>query len=116
MGSAMAEGGASVAASRLPLVESSSVTARGATRTGQEPRPTEDSDVSAGSGFHSSFGRQNLRRQTVAKTDEREATMSTSHGPWKLETRNWGMAKATPAVKAAGQTPSSPRKPAIAQT
>ena len=31
--------------------------------------------------------------------------MSTSHGPWKFETRNCGTAKASPAVSAAGHTP-----------
>ena len=43
------------------------------------------------------------------------AMMSTSHGPWKFETRNCGTAKKTPATRIAGQTSIIPRKPAKAQ-
>ena len=42
--------------------------------------------------------------------------MSTSHGPWKFDTRNCGTAKLTPAVRHAGQTPIIPRQPANAHT
>ena len=42
--------------------------------------------------------------------------MSTSHGPWKFETRYCGTAKVTPATRSAGHTSSMPRKPANAQT
>src|SRR6266540_736079 len=63
-----------------------------------------------------SRGRQHFKRMPSAAIEHMEAMMSTSHGPWKFETRNCGMAKATPAVSAAGQTPNMPRKPACAQT
>ena len=43
-----------------------------------------------------------------------DATTSTSHGPWKLETRNCGTAKLTPATRIAGQICNVPRHPANA--
>src|SRR5262245_41686970 len=54
--------------------------------------------------FQILFGCQNLRRTSSATMEQIEATISTSHGPWKFETRYCGMAKATPATSAAGQT------------
>src|SRR6476660_3187761 len=53
--------------------------------------------------------RRNAVRQTI---DVTAAMMSTSHGPWKLETRNCGTANATPATSSAGQISSVRRKPA----
>src|SRR6266404_4092996 len=69
-----------------------------------------------GSSFHLSFGCQTLSKAAVAAMEETEATTSTNHGPWRFEIKNCGIAKAKPAVSAAGQTPSIPRNPAIAQT
>ena len=43
------------------------------------------------------------------------ATMSTSQGPWKLETRYCGTAKVTPATRSAGQISIILRKPTKAQ-
>ena len=43
------------------------------------------------------------------------ATTSTSQGPWKLETRYCGTAKAMPATRRAGNTSSMLRKPTKAQ-
>ena len=43
------------------------------------------------------------------------ATMSTSQGPWKLETRYCGSAKEAPATSSAGQTSIMRRKPTMAQ-
>ena len=43
------------------------------------------------------------------------ATTSTSHGPWKLATRNCGTAKATPATRIAGQISIIALKPTKAQ-
>src|SRR6266404_1038518 len=74
-----------------------------------------DADLSSGC-FHCSFGCQNFSNTATAAIEQIAATISTSHGPWKLAIRNCGIAKASPAVRAAGQTPSMPRKPAIAQT
>ena len=42
------------------------------------------------------------------------ATTSTNHGPWKLETRYCGTAKARPLTSNAGQTWIMPRRPAKA--
>ena len=61
-------------------------------------------------------GCQNLRRRMRARMEEMEETISTSQGPWKLEMRNWGMLKARPAVRQAGQTPRRPRSPEEAAT
>ncbi|XHO04031.1 hypothetical protein ACEQUB_00898 [Ralstonia syzygii] len=55
-------------------------------------------------------------RNSVSEPIETSAAItSTSHGPWKLDTRNCGMAKVTPATRIAGQICSMPRKPANAQ-
>ena len=42
--------------------------------------------------------------------------MSTSHGPWKLLTRNCVSPKLAPVTRHAGQTPIIPRQPACAHT
>src|SRR5437667_3006555 len=63
-----------------------------------------------------SRGCQKRSSVTSPAIEVSEETMSTSHGPWKFDTRNCGMAKQSPAVSAAGQTPSMPRKPDIATT
>ena len=51
-----------------------------------------------------------------ARMEEAAEMTSTSHGPWKLDIRNWGMAKAAPAASRAGQTSIIPLKPVKAQT
>ena len=56
--------------------------------------------------------RRNTTRQAI---DTIAATTSTSHGPWKFETRNCGTAKLTPATRIAGQISFIPLKPANAQ-
>src|SRR4051812_18917466 len=61
------------------------------------------------------FGRQTLKKRTRHTIDTIAATISTSHGPWKLDTRNCGTAKATPATRIAGQICTMPRHPANAQ-
>ena len=48
--------------------------------------------------------------------DDAEATMSTTQGPWKLLTRNCGMAKLSPATRQAGQTSIIPLNPDIDHT
>src|SRR5205085_6985557 len=58
-----------------------------------------------------SFGFQTFSSKAVAPSEEREATTSTSDGPTKFETRNCGIANASPAVSATGHTPIIPRKP-----
>src|SRR6185369_6588301 len=58
-----------------------------------------------------SFGCQILRNSASAPIDEIAATTSTSHGPWKFETRNCGTANATPATRMAGQISIIRRKP-----
>src|SRR5438874_813090 len=63
-----------------------------------------------------SCDRQKRSSTTSPAIEQRDATMSTSHGPWKFETRNCGTAKQIPADKAAGQIPIIPRNPDIAQT
>src|SRR5882672_833337 len=62
------------------------------------------------------FGCQYRSSSTSAPIEQSAATMSTSHGPWKLEIRNCGTANAAPAVSAAGHTPNIPRQPANAHT
>src|SRR4029079_6746484 len=52
-------------------------------------------------GFHT------LRNAASAAIDVTAATTSTSHGPWKFETRNCGTAKATPATRLAGHKTST---------
>ena len=49
------------------------------------------------------LGVQNFSSTTSAMMDESDATMSTSIGPTKFETRNCETANATPATSAAGQ-------------
>src|ERR1700730_19253919 len=49
-------------------------------------------------------GCQNRRSPTVQMRQEAAATMSTTQGPWKLLTRNCGIAKLRPATRHAGQT------------
>src|SRR5436190_21420930 len=66
--------------------------------------------------FHFSFGRHTFSRSPTAAMEQSEDITCTSQGPWKFDTRNWGMANAKPAVNAAGHTPIIPRKPAMAQT
>src|SRR5689334_3611248 len=66
--------------------------------------------------FQASRGFQTLSSATRAIIEQSEARISTSQGPWKLATTNCGTANASPAVSAAGQTPSMPRQPAKAQT
>src|ERR1017187_7718978 len=48
--------------------------------------------------------------------EQAPAVISTSHGPWKFDTRNGATEKASPATSAAGQTPYIPRQPAKAAT
>src|SRR3954465_10958845 len=43
------------------------------------------------------------------------AAKSTSHGPWKFETRYCGTANDRPATRSAGQTSRTPRQPSYAQ-
>src|SRR5690349_14578239 len=61
------------------------------------------------------LGRQIFRNPVRQAIDTIAATMSTSHGPWKFETRNCGIAKVTPATRIAGQICTMPRQPANAQ-
>ena|SRR5436190_14553245 len=64
-------------------------------------------------GVASSLPPRHTRRNAVRQTiDVTAAMMSTSHGPWKFETRNCGTANATPATSSAGQISSVRRKPA----
>src|SRR4051794_30423024 len=56
--------------------------------------------------------RRNRARHTI---DTIAATTSTSHGPWKLETRYCGIAKEAPATRTAGHTSIILRKPTKAQ-
>src|SRR5258708_4114101 len=60
------------------------------------------------------FGCQNRRNVVRAAIETIAATTSTNHGPWKLDTRNCGIAKHAPATRMAGQISSMPRKPANA--
>ena len=64
---------------------------------------------------HARAGRQTRRKPASDVIDTTDATMSTSHGPWKFDTRNCGTANDTPATSTAGHTSSMPRKPAYAQ-
>ena len=56
--------------------------------------------------------RRNTTRQAIETI---AATTSTSHGPWKFETRNCGTAKLTPATRMAGHISFIPFQPANAQ-
>ncbi len=60
-------------------------------------------------GFHT------FRNSVSVPIDTSAAITSTSHGPWKFDTRNCGIANDTPATRIAGQICSMPRKPANAQ-
>src|SRR6266481_1275176 len=60
------------------------------------------------------FGCQNFKNVASEAIETIAATTSTNHGPWKLDTRNCGIAKHAPATKMAGQISSMPRKPANA--
>ena len=62
------------------------------------------------------LGRHFNRNPIKAAMETTAATTSTSHGPWKFDMRNCGMAKNTPATKTAGQTSIIPAKPANAHT
>src|SRR5688572_4649617 len=75
-----------------------------------------DASAASPSSRQTDAGFQTLRNAASAAIDATAATTSTSHGPWKLETRNCGTAKASPATRIAGQTASIPRNPANAQT
>jgi len=44
-----------------------------------------------------------VRNQASTTMEIMAESMSTSHGPWKFEIRNCGMAKLTPATRMAGQ-------------
>src|SRR5204863_1567230 len=86
-------------------------------RIGGEASETLAPESDSRSGWaQSCLGFQNRSNKVVAPMEQIEATMSTSHGPCRFEIRNCGNANETPAVKAAGHTPSIPRKPAMAQT
>src|SRR5690242_6425581 len=61
------------------------------------------------------LGCQNFRNKASAPIEQIADATSTSHGPWKFETRNCGIAKHAPATRIAGQISSMPRKPANAQ-
>ena len=63
----------------------------------------------------SSFGCQTRRKPARQTIETMAATTSTSQGPWKLDTRYCGTAKARPLTSTAGQTCTMPRKPAKAQ-
>src|SRR5438477_9534341 len=65
---------------------------------------------------HVSAGRQSRNSTVSATSDVSPATTSTSDGPWKFETRNCTAANVPPQTSTAGQTPTTPRRPAITQT
>src|SRR5262245_26174793 len=65
-------------------------------------------------GSHASVGCHTLRNSASEPIETTADTTSTSHGPWKLEIRNCGTAKETPATSTAGQIAAMPRKPANA--
>ena len=48
--------------------------------------------------------------------DPTAATMSTSHGPWKLLTAYWSTPKLSPETRQAGHTSNMPRHPLCAAT
>ncbi len=62
------------------------------------------SAVSKPSGEYIFFGFQNLNRITRAVMEIKDETTPASQGPWKLAIKACGTAKASPAVRAAGQT------------
>ena len=61
-------------------------------------------------------GRHTRRNSARHSIEQSAAMMSTSHGPWKLETRYCGSAKATPATRIGGQISTVRRSPAKAAT
>ena len=61
------------------------------------------------------FGCQHAKKQRERRHGHDGRDTSTSHGPWKLETRNCGIANDTPATRMAGQMATMPRHPANAQ-
>ena len=65
---------------------------------------------------HRVFGFQIFRKPARQSIETMAATTSTSHGPWKFDTRYCGMAKLTPQTSSAGQTCHMPRRPAKAAT
>jgi hypothetical protein len=69
---------------------------------------SRSNDVQIFSGCHS------LRNNASEAIEISEAITSTSQGPWKLDTRNCGIAKLTPATRMAGQICKVPRHPANA--
>ena len=70
-----------------------------------------------GAGFAcSSAGFQNRISTTTENNETPPATMSTSHGPWKLLTRNCTRLNDAPATMHAGQTETMPRQPTCAAT
>ena len=72
-------------------------------------------DQSRGVSAIGRFGCQTRRNSASEAIETMAATMSTSQGPWKLETRYCGTAKVTPATRSAGQTSIILRKPTKAQ-
>src|SRR5260370_141382 len=60
------------------------------------------------------LGCQSRSKTITAAMEQTAETTSTSHGPWKLDTRNCGIAKNTPATSTAGQISSIPLNPAKA--
>src|SRR5580698_9670915 len=61
------------------------------------------------------FGCHTRSSIVTAAIEQTDAVTSTSHGPWKFETKNCGIAKNTPATNTAGQTSSIPLNPAKVQ-
>jgi hypothetical protein len=61
------------------------------------------------------LGFQSLRNRTRETSDTMAATTSTSHGPWKFETRNCVTANDKPVTRIAGQISSMAFHPAKAQ-
>ena len=56
-------------------------------------------------------GCQTRRKSASVAIDTSAATISTSHGPWKFETRYCGIANETPATRIGGQTSIILRQP-----
>src|ERR1043166_6561886 len=61
------------------------------------------------------FGFHTFKNPASAASETKDAATSTNHGPCRLETKNCGTAKATPATSIDGQISIIPRKPANAQ-
>src|SRR6202035_881727 len=83
------------------------------------PLAFAESGLKFGSGrviaSHMVRGCQTRKKRVNATIEVMEAMMSTSQGPWSVETRNWGTAKQTPVTRMAGQIWIIPRNPAKAQ-